>query len=108
MSRDSKDPNDAPTSVELADAFFAAHERATETVKKKLSEMRAAGYRGFVDVGWFWPFAPLALHRSGKQQAGSSLRMTLYPVEEREAALPFGWVRYEVGDSGKFKIVGRG
>lgn len=99
MSR-KPDPNANPTVSELAASFFAAHEKVRDRMKVVLSEMRASGIRGFFDVGWFWPSAPLRL--------GSELRLTIYPVAEREAPLPFGWARYELTDATEIKVVARG
>lgn len=93
-------PNDAPTTAELAASFFAAHDKCRGRMQEALSAAQASGFRGFVDVGWFNPPAPLRL--------GSTISLTIFPVESLDAPLPFGWARYEVTDATKIRVVARG
>jgi hypothetical protein len=89
------------TNSEVAASFWAAHESVRSKMQQALAMMQREGYRGFADVGWFWPTAPA-------RPGDSEVRMTIVPVPDRDAPLPFSWARYEISDDQKIRVVARG
>lgn len=96
-----------PTRDELIASFWDAHDRRLAQARARMAEMHKDGYRGFVDVHLFATPAPLSLRRSGKAQ-GSALLGTVFPVADREAPLPHGWTRYEIGEERIKAVAGGG
>jgi len=94
-----RDPNSVLTLQEKAAAFFAAHGRLRDRVLFALSAAQLSGFRGLLDVGFFYPSAPLA--------DKAELRASVVPLSPEQAAKdpPFGWVRYEVTDRKEVKRV---